>query len=105
MENDPPIYVNNTQIENVESHIYVRQRYSTRDKDQDKDIQRRITATSSRVILGQVYNSCVLLAMAYGEETWTLTTQAKNKLEGAQTKIERSMLKGHCMGLNLNISC
>ena len=29
MENDTPIYVNNTQIENVESYNYLRQRYST----------------------------------------------------------------------------
>jgi len=28
MENDTPIYVNNTQIENVESCIYLGQRYS-----------------------------------------------------------------------------
>ena len=36
METDTPIYVNNTQIENVESYIYLGQRYSTRDKNQDK---------------------------------------------------------------------
>ena len=40
----------------------------------------------------QVYNSCVLPAMTYGAETWALTTQAKNKLAAAQTKIERSIL-------------
>ena len=40
----------------------------------------------------QVYDSWVLLAMAYGVETWTLTKQAKNKLAAAQTKMERSML-------------
>ncbi|KAK2185373.1 hypothetical protein NP493_239g09003 [Ridgeia piscesae] len=44
MENNTPIYVNNTQIENVEIYIYLRQRLSTRDKNQDKEIQRRITA-------------------------------------------------------------
>ncbi|KAK2159188.1 hypothetical protein NP493_1739g00016 [Ridgeia piscesae] len=33
-----------TQIENVESYIYMGQRYSTRNKNQDKEIQRRITA-------------------------------------------------------------
>ena len=32
MKNDTPIYVNLTQIENVESYIYLGQRYSTRDK-------------------------------------------------------------------------
>ena len=35
MENDTPIYVNNTQIENVESYILLGQTYSTRDKNQD----------------------------------------------------------------------
>ena len=39
-----------------------------------------------------VYNSCVLPAMTYGAETWTLTKQAQNKLAAAQTKMERSML-------------
>ena len=29
METDTPIYVNNTQIENFESYIYLGQRYST----------------------------------------------------------------------------
>ena len=40
----------------------------------------------------QVYNSCVLSAMTYGAETWTLTKQAHNKLAAAQTKMERNML-------------
>ena len=40
----------------------------------------------------QVYNSCVLPAMIYGAETWTLTKQAQNKLAATQTKMERSML-------------
>ncbi|KAK2149983.1 hypothetical protein NP493_2869g00004 [Ridgeia piscesae] len=44
METDTPIYVNNTQIENVESYVYLRQRHSTRDKNKDKENQRRITA-------------------------------------------------------------
>ena len=39
-----------------------------------------------------VYNSCLLPAMTYGAETWTLTKQAQNKLEATQTKMERSML-------------
>ena len=38
MENDTPIYVNNTQLENVESYIYLRQVYSTRDKNKDKEM-------------------------------------------------------------------
>ena len=43
MENNTPIHVINTQIEKVESYIYLGQGYSTRDKNQDKEIQRRIT--------------------------------------------------------------
>ena len=39
-----------------------------------------------------VCNSCVLPAMTYGAETWTLTKQAQNKLAATQTKMERSML-------------
>ena len=40
----------------------------------------------------KVYNSCILLAMTYGACTSALTTQAKNKVTAAQTKMERSML-------------
>ena len=40
----------------------------------------------------QVYNSSVLPATTFGAETWALTTQAKNKLPAAQTKMERSTL-------------
>ena len=36
METDISVYVNNTQTENVESYIYLGQRYRTRDKNQDK---------------------------------------------------------------------
>ena len=44
MENNTPIYFSNIQIENIESYIYLGQRYSTRDKNKDKEIQRRIKA-------------------------------------------------------------
>ena len=36
MENDTPVYVNNTQIENIETYIYAGQTYSTKNKKQDK---------------------------------------------------------------------
>ncbi|KAK2164781.1 hypothetical protein NP493_1399g00009 [Ridgeia piscesae] len=106
METNTPIYINNTQIENVESYIYLGQRYSTRGKNQDKVFQRRITAgwttfaKHRHVFKGnigtclkrQIYNSGVLPAMTYGAGTWALTTHAKNKLPAAQTKMLRSML-------------
>ncbi|KAK2167527.1 hypothetical protein NP493_1271g01001 [Ridgeia piscesae] len=106
METDTPIYVNNTHIENVESYIYLVQRYSTRHKNQDKEIQRRKTAgwtafakhrdickgNIGTCLKRQIYNSCVLPAMTYGAETWALTTHAKDKLAVAQSKMERSIL-------------
>ena len=89
METDTPIYVNNTQIENIESYIYPGQRYTTK----DKEIERRIVAgwtafakhrdifksNIGTCLKKQIFNSCVLPAMTYGAETWAVTTHAKNK--------------------------
>ena len=111
METDTPVYVNNTQIENVESYIYLGQRYSTIDKNQAEENQRRITAgwtaftKHSDIFKGnigtslkrQVYNSCVLLAMTYDTEIWTLTTLAKNKL-AASNKDGKEYVKHHIPG-------
>ena len=101
-----PINVNNVLIENDQGYVYLGQHYSLKEKNQDKDIQRRIMAgwaayakhqdifkSNHAICLKiQVYNLCVLPAMTYGAETWTLTKQAKNKLAAAQTKMERNML-------------
>ena len=89
-----------------EVSLYLGQHYSLKEKNQDKEIQRRIMAgwaahakhrdifkSNLPVCLKrQVYNSCVLPAMTYGAETWTLTKQAQNKLAAGQTKMEGSML-------------
>ena len=83
------------------------QHYSLKEKNQDKEIQRRIMAgwaayakhrdifksNLAICLKRQVYNSCVVPAMTYGAETWTLTKQAQNKLAAAQTKMERSTVK------------
>ena len=101
-----PININNVLIENVQGYVYLGQHYSLKEKNQDKEIQRRIMAgwaayakhrdifksNLAICLKRQVYNSCVLPAMTYGAETWTLTKQAQNKLAAAQTKMERSML-------------
>ena len=106
VEDNTTIYVNNTQIENVESYVYRGQRFSLRDKNQDKEILRRITAgwtayAKHRDIFKsifaiclkrKVYNSCVLPAMTYSGETWSLTKQDQRKLAAVQTKMERSVL-------------
>ncbi len=101
-----PINVENVLIENVQGCVYLGQHYSFKEKNQDKEIQRRIMAgwaayakhrdifkSSCAICLKrQVYNSCVLSAMTYDAETWTLTKQAQNKLAAAHTNMERSML-------------
>ena len=101
-----PINVNNVLIENVQGYRYLGQHYSLKEKNQDKEIQRRIMAGwaayakhrdifENNIVIcpkKQVYNSCVRPAMTYGAETWTLTKQAYNKLAAAQTKVEISML-------------
>ena len=101
-----PINVNNVLIENVPGYVYLGQHYSLEENNQDKEIQRRIMAgwaayakhrdifksNLAICLKRQVYNSCVLPAMTYGAETWSLTKQAQNKLAAAQTKMERSML-------------
>ena len=93
-------------IENVQCYVYLGQHYRLKEKNQDKEIQRRIMAgwaayakhrdifksNLSICLKKQVYNSCVLPAVAYDAETWKLTKQAQNKLAAAQTKMERSKL-------------
>ena len=92
-----------TTLRSFESYPYLGQRYSTRDKNQHKAIQRRITAGWTAYAMHhdifkgnigtslkkQVYNICILPVMIYGVETWAATSQAKNRLGAAQTKTER----------------
>ena len=79
-----PINVNNVLIENVPGYVYLGQHYSLKEKNQDKEIQRRIMAgwaayakhrdifksNLAICLKRQVYNCCVLPAMTYGAETW-----------------------------------
>ena len=82
-----PINVNNVLIEHVVGYVYLGKNSSLKEKNQDKEIQRRITSgfaayirhrdlfKSNLVIClkRQVYNFCVLSAMTYGADNWTLT--------------------------------
>ena len=77
------INVNNVLVEKIKGYVYLGQHYSFKEKNQDKDIQRRIMAgwaayAKHRYIFKsnlaiclkrQVYYSCVLPAMTYGAET------------------------------------
>lgn len=38
------------------------------------------------------FNSCILTAMTYGCDTWSLTKKQQNQLAATQRKMERSML-------------
>ena len=101
-----PINVNNVLIENSQGYVYLGQHYSLKENNQDKEIQRRIVAgwaayakhrdifksNLAICLKRQGCDSCVLPAVTYGAETWTLTKQAQNKLVAAQTNMERSML-------------
>ena len=90
------INVNNVMIENDQGY------YSLKEKNQDKEIQRRIVAgwaayPERRDILKSNLAICLkrqscnsLCAASYA--IWTLIKQAQNKLAAAQTKTERSML-------------
>ena len=77
------INVNNVLIENVQGYVYLEQYYNIKEKNQDKEIQRRIMTgwaayakhrdifKSNLAICPkrQVYNSCVLPAMTYGADS------------------------------------
>ena len=104
-----PINVNNALIENVPGYVHLGQYYSIKGKNQDKEIQRRIMAGwaayakhwdifKSNIAIclkTQVYNPCVVPAMTYGSETWTLTKQAQNKLAAAQTQHGKKYAQHH----------
>ena len=52
----------------------------------------------------QMYNSCLLPAMTYGAENWTLSKQTQHKLAAAaQTNMERSMLNITCKNRRTSI--
>ncbi len=105
-----PINVNNVLIENIQGCVLLGQHYNLKEKNQDKEIQRRIMAgwaayAKHRDIFKsnlaicmkrQVYNSCVLSAMTYGaldtdqtstEQTFGRTDQNGKKY--AQHHIQR----------------
>ena len=87
-----PINVNHMLIENVEGFMYLGQHYSLKEKNQDKEIQRRIMAgwaayAKHRDIFKsdlaiclkrQVYNSCGLPAMTYDADLDTDQTSTEH---------------------------
>ena len=111
------IHVNNVLVENIQCYVYLGQHYSFKEMNQDKYIQRRITAgwaayhkhrdifksNLAICLKRQVYNSCVLQALTYDAEPWTLTKQPQHTLAAATTIMERSMLNMTYKYRNTNI--
>ena len=111
------INVNNVLIESVQGYVYLGQHYSLNRKEPgQRDTMknhgrlggiakhRDIFKSNLAICLKrQVFNSCVLPAMTYGADTWTLAKQAQNKLADAQTKMERSVLNITYKDRNTNI--
>ena len=89
-----PVNVNNVLIENVEGYVYLGQRYSFKEMNQDNEIQRRIMGFGRLGGIRQtpgylqkqpchlpeetgVQLLCAAMpTVIYGVETWTLTKQA-----------------------------
>ena len=96
-----------TQIKNVESYIYLRQRFSARDKTQDKEIQRRITAGWAAlpkhrdIFKGNigtclkriVYNSTVFPAMSYGAKNTSTHHLSKEQASSRTNKDGKEYVK------------
>ena len=84
--------VNNMLMENVEGFMYLGQHYSLKEKNQDKEIQRRIMAGWAAYAWRDKCTTPVGCQLWHMMQTWTLTKQGQNKLAAAQTKLERIKL-------------
>ena len=101
IKNDTPLNVTNTQIKNVESCIYLGQRYSTRDKNQDKEVKRRFTAgwtafAKHRDIFKGNIGTCLKRLRTFSNDIRRRNMgthhPCKELLAAAQTMMERRML-------------
>uniref|UniRef100_A0A914UKL9 Reverse transcriptase domain-containing protein n=1 Tax=Plectus sambesii TaxID=2011161 RepID=A0A914UKL9_9BILA len=101
----PPFIVAGQQVEQVSEFVYLGQTIGDSTKRQ-KEIGRRVTAgwrsffkykmiymskQTPMSLKRRLFNSCVLPAMLYGAETWSLTKREENRLAVAQRRMERIM--------------
>ena len=98
--------VQDATLEQVSEYIYLGQIINLQERNQEQEIKRRITAgwktfgrnsdimkSSMPICLKRkVFDQCILPAITYASETWTLTAKMENKLAAAQRNMERSML-------------
>ncbi len=99
------IIIENQVIKQAENVIYLGQLISFQNQA-DKEINRRLAIAwnkfwSLRLILkgkyppayrSQIFNSCVLPALTYGCQTWSLSKRLEQKLKSAQNSMKRAML-------------
>jgi hypothetical protein len=100
------VKIGNTTIEEVGSYVYLGQTISLQNRDMSSEVSRRIQAgwrafrEHADILKGKIpmslkrklYHQCVLPAMTYGSESWTMTKAMEHKLHAAQRNMERSML-------------
>ena len=93
-------------IEGTESYIYLGQKVSLIETNIESEINRRIQAgwkafndnktfLKSNIPISlkrKLYNQCILPAMTYASETWTMSKAIEKRLAAAQRSMERSMI-------------
>ena len=111
-----PVIVEGSEIEEVQSNIYLGQRVSLVDTDMGNEINRRIQAGSEssndhKIFLKsnipnslkkKLYNQCVLPAMTYASETWTITKALERRLTAPQRNLEKAMIGVSCQDHRTN---
>ena len=100
------VKMDGNEIEEVESYIYLGQKISLKEGGMSSEIDRRIYAgwrvynenkflfesNIPNSLKRKLHNQCIVPAMTYGCETWSMTKMMERKLAATQRKMERSML-------------
>ena len=103
------IQVNGTKMEQVEEYIYLGQRFSLQDKNQDNEIIRRIKARwrafgrYSAIMKGKlplclkkkVYNQCIIQAISYAAKNMDTNIKNGKKASSLPTQHGKKYSKHH----------
>ncbi|KAI8425563.1 hypothetical protein MSG28_011388 [Choristoneura fumiferana] len=101
-----PIKNNDTQIEYVDSYVYLGKQMSFRKSRHEDELDRRINMTWKKYwsfkeimkaklplkLKKKVIDSCLLPCLSYGAQTWIFQNKTKIKIRSCQRAIERSIL-------------
>jgi len=104
-EEKTEIMIDNQKLEYVEEIIYLGQKITIKNRTK-KEIDRRITIAWNKfwslkhILKGQfkiqhkieILNKCVLPALIYGAQTWSMTKKDEQKIRITQNRMERSIL-------------